>query len=160
MASVGKDQPVKEDSLVLGGCRLYSDASSICGSVDLYSDLCGDELLCGRLDGRVANQKPGKLSEGQAKPFVKARARDLPMDCLASANIERTSIQPSFDEKPEVYRTKHSAMQKRIAILHLSEEETEKETNINGSSASEQQQVLASSEKHFDSIENEVGKAY
>ncbi|KAL0910004.1 hypothetical protein M5K25_020925 [Dendrobium thyrsiflorum] len=160
LGSVGKDRPIKDDSVVLGGCRLYPDGPSVCGSIDLYSDLCSDEMLWGRLGTRVANDNSGKPSEGQAGPFIKTRNKDFHSDYLVTEKNERRTFVKHLlkNEKSEVYHAKHRAMQRRTVTSCISEE-TEKETNMNDNSnsqsASELQQVLDSSEKDFGSTENE-----
>ncbi|XP_020589730.1 eIF-2-alpha kinase GCN2 isoform X2 [Phalaenopsis equestris] len=155
LGSIGKDQHVKEDSLVVGGCKSYSDGPFVCGSIDLYSDLCSDEMSWGCLGTRVANDNSGKPSEGQAGPFIKTRTRGL-----ASAKNERNSVKHSLqNEQPEVYHTKYCAFQHEPAILHISEEENEKQTDIddnrNLQNTSERPQVLESAEKDFENIEND-----
>ncbi|KAI0496268.1 hypothetical protein KFK09_022582 [Dendrobium nobile] len=159
LGSVGKDRSIKDDSVVLGGCRLYPDGPSVCGSIDLYSDLCSDEMLWGRLGTRVANDNSGKPSEGQARPFIKTRTKDFHSDYLVTEkNGRKTFVKHLLqNEKSEVYHAKHRAMQRRNATSCTSEE-SEKETNMNDNnnsqSASEQQQVLDSPED-FGSTENE-----
>ncbi|PKU66230.1 putative serine/threonine-protein kinase GCN2 [Dendrobium catenatum] len=101
LGSVGKDRSIKDDSVVLGGCRLYPDGPSVCGSIDLYGDLCSDEMLWGRLGTRVANDNSGKPSEGQARPFIKTRTKDFHSDYLVRQHLQ----QPGFSPAPSARTT-------------------------------------------------------
>lgn len=151
LGSVGKDQTVKEDTEVHVGRRFFLDVPSVCSAIDLYSDLCSDEVLWGGLGTRVANDSFVKPFEGQAGSFVKPRTGNLSTNFPSSTINEITSVKHLLqNDKSEVYPAKHGVIPRRTATLHVLEETTIKEINIDDNSNSE-----SASEKDFDSMENE-----
>ncbi|KAG0460264.1 hypothetical protein HPP92_023392 [Vanilla planifolia] len=164
LTSSGKDPSIKEDEKVNNGKRFCPDFSSVYCSVDLYTDLCGDESSWGDHGTKAVNSNQRRPATGHEIPFDKYNT-GITLLNEGSTKLEKmASFQHLLQkEYSQVYQTK-GVMPKAATTLHVLEEEIEQETMVDGDSNSPSvsgpDDTIDASEKDFDSIENEDLKSF
>lgn len=146
---------------------LYKDATGSCifegpyayVSIDLYSDLCGDEASWGGCVEKTANGNSGQVFREQTGLFEKARRKNNLLDsCDMAKTLDVIRDGQLFQStKAEVlHPAKLGAMPRVATNLNVLEEETDNDDKSGSPSAHNVQAALDSLEKGSDSTSHEV----
>lgn len=154
-----KDESVHKDAAVRLDVCYRSEEPFIYSSIDLYSDLCGDNATWGCHGAKVANQSSSKIFRAQTGLSDKSKSKNILLQSHTSANLENVITDHSIFQNmtPEELRaTKHGAIPRIVTKLNFVAEETETDSECASAKTYDQQSVLDSSEKSSDSKLREV----
>ncbi|CAL9184454.1 eIF-2-alpha kinase GCN2-like isoform X2 [Musa acuminata AAA Group] len=119
-------------------CR-YSDGPSVCSSIDLYGDLCGDDAPLGGHVTKATNNSSSKVIVTQAGSMDMDKNKNILLESHALKNVENATTDDGLlrNRKSEVLNMiKHGVEPLAVAKLNVLVEETENDATSSSFKAS------------------------